>query len=157
MNVQIGAIYPLLSLPSQHCSTAPRRTYQIALQATLLLCLWCLLSVLKKALERPVLRSKRGCIWPFNAPINVVYSLFKGYRLELKTTVNFKDLERFISTDMRMSHVYQPAMLKVLLINGGEAEVNQIAKHLLSLDQPQIEYYEHRTKTMVGDVLTNKR
>jgi len=69
----------------------------------------------------------------------------------------FKSLKHYILEEMRMSHIYQPAMLKELLINGGKANVNQIAKRLLSFDQAQIDYYEHRTKTMVGDVLTKKR
>jgi hypothetical protein len=30
-------------------------------------------------------------------------------------------LEDFIAEEMSMSHIYQPAMLKVLLENGGEA------------------------------------
>ena len=54
-----------------------------------------------------------------------------------------------------MSHVYQPVMLKVLLENGGQASVEQIARALLSHDQSQVEYYSIRTKTMVGKVLTN--
>jgi hypothetical protein len=66
----------------------------------------------------------------------------------------FNHLKNYILNEMRMSHIYQPAMLKEILINGGQASVNQIAKHLLPYDQAQIEYYEHRTKTMVGDVLT---
>jgi diadenosine tetraphosphate (Ap4A) HIT family hydrolase len=54
---------------------------------------------------------------------------------------------------MRMSHVYQPVMLRVLLERGGEASVTDIAKALLSYDQSQVEYYELRTKNMVGRVL----
>ena len=38
------------------------------------------------------------------------------------------DLEDFIRTRMRMSHIYQPVMLKVLLENGGHASVEEIAK-----------------------------
>lgn len=64
------------------------------------------------------------------------------------------DLENYIKTRMRMSHVYQPAMLKVLLQNGGAATVEQVAAGLLSYDQSQIEYYGIRTKNMVGKVLT---
>ena len=54
-----------------------------------------------------------------------------------------------------MSHVYQPVMLRQLLLGGGEATVDQIAKALLSHDRSQVEYYEHRTKIMVGKVLTD--
>lgn len=54
-----------------------------------------------------------------------------------------------------MSHIYQPVMLKELLIKGGEASVEEIAKSLLAHDQSQIEYYEQITKNMVGKVLTD--
>ena len=64
-------------------------------------------------------------------------------------------LEYFIKHQMRMSHIYQPVMLKVLLENGGQATTEQIAKSLLAYDQSQVEYYSLRTKAMVGKVLTN--
>jgi ATP adenylyltransferase len=63
-------------------------------------------------------------------------------------------LEDFILNRMRMSHIYQPVMLKVLLEGSGTASLEEIAKALLSYDLPQIEYYGLRTKRMVGDVLT---
>jgi hypothetical protein len=53
-----------------------------------------------------------------------------------------------------MSHIYQPVMLKRIFLNDGSASINEIAKDLLSYDQSQIEYYEDRTKNMVGKVLT---
>ena len=56
---------------------------------------------------------------------------------------------------MRMSHIYQPVMIKALLENGGEATTDEIAKALLAYDQSQVEYYSLRTKNMVGKVLTN--
>ena len=83
------------------------------------------------ALRRSVMRSKRDCMWPFNPLKNVLYSPFKGYRLELKSTVNFKDLEQFISTKMRMSHIYQPVMLLTLLDNAGRCH-QQDGKPLVS-------------------------
>jgi diadenosine tetraphosphate (Ap4A) HIT family hydrolase len=55
---------------------------------------------------------------------------------------------------MRMSHVYQPVMLQVLLEKGGTASTEEVAKALLSYDRSQVEYYEIRTKNMVGKVLT---
>ena len=63
-------------------------------------------------------------------------------------------LEEFIRNRMRMSHIYQPVMLKVLLEGNGTASLEDIAKALLSYDLPHIEYYGLRTKRMVGDVLT---
>ena len=67
---------------------------------------------------------------------------------------NTTDLMHFISKQMRMSHIYQPVMIKALLENGGQATTQEIAKSLLAYDQSQVEYYSLRTKTMVGKVLT---
>ena len=67
-------------------------------------------------------------------------------------TINLHD---YITNRMKMSHIYQPVMLKVLLENNGEASIEQIASALLSYDQSQVEYYGIRTKQMVGKVLTN--
>jgi ATP adenylyltransferase len=69
----------------------------------------------------------------------------------------YKKLHKFLSEDIRMSHIYQPVMLKRIFLNNGSASINDIAKDLLSYDQSQIEYYEDRTKNMVGKVLTNNR
>jgi ATP adenylyltransferase len=66
----------------------------------------------------------------------------------------FKQLQTYIRDQMRMSHVYQPVMLLELLRNDGLATTEQVAKALLSYDQSQVEYYEIRTKNMVGKVLT---
>ena len=66
-----------------------------------------------------------------------------------------ESLKDFINNRMKMSHVYQPVMLKVLLQQNGQATVDEIAKSLLLYDQSQIEYYGLRTKSMVGKVLTN--
>lgn len=63
-------------------------------------------------------------------------------------------LKTYIAETMRMSHVYQPVMLRVLLERGGSASLTDIARALLSHDQSQVEYYELRTKNMVGRVLT---
>ena len=68
---------------------------------------------------------------------------------------NETDLMHFISKQMRMSHIYQPVMIKALLENGGEATTEMIAQALLAHDQSQVEYYSLRTKAMVGKVLTN--
>lgn len=65
-----------------------------------------------------------------------------------------EELASYITEAMRMSHVYQPVMLRVLLENDGKASIAEIAKDLLSHDRSQVEYYELRTKNMVGRVLT---
>jgi ATP adenylyltransferase len=66
----------------------------------------------------------------------------------------FAKLSEYISTKMRMSHIYQPVMLRELLVRGGQASVNEIATALLSHDPSQVEYYGLRTKNMVGHVLS---
>ena len=62
-------------------------------------------------------------------------------------------LKDFIAEKMNMSHIYQPAMIKVLLENGGEASVEEIAKSFLLHDVSQVQYYSNRTNKMVGKVL----
>jgi ATP adenylyltransferase len=69
-------------------------------------------------------------------------------------SITAEELASYITKAMRMSHVYQPVMLRVLLENDGEASITEIAKALLSHDRSQVEYYELRTKNMVGRVLT---
>ena len=63
-------------------------------------------------------------------------------------------LRNFLENDMRMSHVYQPAMIRRLLEDGGASSVEDVAKALLHHDRSQTEYYSIRTKNMVGRVLT---
>ena len=42
--------------------------------------------------------------------------------------MNFKKLKQFLTKDMRMSHVYQPVMIRNLLKNKGTANSEKIAK-----------------------------
>ena len=67
----------------------------------------------------------------------------------------FEDLRTFIRERMRMSHIYQPVMLRVLLENGGRASRSTIAKAFLAQDKSQIEYYETIVRNMPGRVLGN--
>jgi diadenosine tetraphosphate (Ap4A) HIT family hydrolase len=67
--------------------------------------------------------------------------------------VNYSELVEFITVKMRMSHIYQPAMLIELLQNGGELHEREIAAGLLSRDQSQLEYYTKITNSMVGKIL----
>ena len=69
----------------------------------------------------------------------------------------FEKLKTFLEKEMRMSHIYQPVMIKTLLKSKGSSDVSKIAQELLSYDTSQKEYYELVTKNMVGRVLTNKR
>jgi ATP adenylyltransferase len=58
---------------------------------------------------------------------------------------------------MRMSHIYQPVMIKCLLEHGGVAADTVIAKELLQYDPSQLEYYQAITNRMVGKVLRNHK
>jgi len=68
----------------------------------------------------------------------------------------FAGLAKFITRDMRMSHVYQPLMLLALLRSNGRLPASAIARKLLEHDESQIEYYTAITHNMVGKVLRNR-
>jgi diadenosine tetraphosphate (Ap4A) HIT family hydrolase/5-methylcytosine-specific restriction endonuclease McrA len=57
---------------------------------------------------------------------------------------------------MRMSHIYQPVMLRHLLQHDGVGNRRKIAEALLADDQSQIEYYEQIVQKMVGRVLVSR-
>ncbi len=67
--------------------------------------------------------------------------------------MTYEQLRSFIEEKMRMSHVYQPAMILCLLENEGTAPQAEIAETLLSYDDSQKEYYGRITRDMVGRVL----
>jgi ATP adenylyltransferase len=70
--------------------------------------------------------------------------------------MQFEDLLQFIECDMRMSHIYQPVMLRTLLTERGKANRLSIARALLNEDRSQLEYYSEITRDMVGRVLSNR-
>jgi ATP adenylyltransferase len=70
--------------------------------------------------------------------------------------MSFEQLLHFIERDMRMSHVYQPVMIRELLNREGHASRDQIARALLNEDRSQLEYYAEITRDMVGRVLSNR-
>lgn len=51
---------------------------------------------------------------------------------------------------MRMSHMYQPVMIRELLVRVGAASVDEVAVSLLAHDPSQVKYFGLRTKNMVG-------
>lgn len=65
----------------------------------------------------------------------------------------FEKLRDFLCSRMRMSHIYQPLMIRTLLKHSGRATIRQIAATFLSKDASQMEYYEEITKNMPGKVL----
>ena len=66
----------------------------------------------------------------------------------------FEHLRDFLAQRMRMSHLYQPLMLRALVERGGWASLREIAATFLAHDESQIEYYVEITKRMPGPVLT---
>jgi diadenosine tetraphosphate (Ap4A) HIT family hydrolase len=66
---------------------------------------------------------------------------------------SFKHLRDFLQEQMRMSHIYQPVMIRELLNRGGKASIRDIAAAFLARDESQLEYYEKITKDMPGKVL----
>ncbi len=69
----------------------------------------------------------------------------------------YEELKSFLQERMRMSHVYQPAMILCLLENEGTALQSQIAEALLTYDDSQKDYYGRITRDMVGRVLLRHR
>ena len=66
--------------------------------------------------------------------------------------MTFDAIKKYLQEQMKMSHVYQPVMLKRLLIGSGTAKVEEIALDLVQNDLSQIEYYTDRVHNMVGRV-----
>ena len=77
--------------------------------------------------------------------------------MSLSTTtvgaVDAASLQDFIGRQMRMSHVYQPLLIRLLLESGGKATVRQLARGFAAEDAAQISYYETRIKQMPLPVL----
>jgi diadenosine tetraphosphate (Ap4A) HIT family hydrolase len=69
----------------------------------------------------------------------------------------FQRLRRFLLEEMRMSHVYQPVMIRELLRHGGVASTEAVARALLAEDRAQVDYYRLIVRNMVGRVLTRNR
>jgi hypothetical protein len=67
---------------------------------------------------------------------------------------SFANLRDFIRKRMRMLHIYQPVMIRVLLVNSGKASLRNIAAAFIARDASQLEYYEQITKDMPGKVLS---
>lgn len=68
--------------------------------------------------------------------------------------MNFSDLKNFLLSKMRLSHIYQPLLIKTLVEAGGSATIRQLAISFLSSDESQILYYEKRLKEMPIKILS---
>jgi ATP adenylyltransferase len=67
--------------------------------------------------------------------------------------MTFDRLVDFLENRMRLSHVYQPLMIRSLVDAGGSATLRQLANAFLSQDESQLIYYEKRIKEMPLRVL----
>lgn len=67
--------------------------------------------------------------------------------------MKFEELSGFIEKRMKMTHIYQPLLIKVLIDAGGSATLRQIALDFLVQDESQILYYEDRIENMPVPVL----
>lgn len=56
---------------------------------------------------------------------------------------------------MRMSHIYQPLLIKTLVESEGIISTRKLALEFLKMDESQIQYYERVVKTMPVKVLLN--
>ena len=64
-----------------------------------------------------------------------------------------EELKNFLKSKMRMSHVYQPLLIRYLLDAGGSASIRQLAVGFASEDEAQVTYYENRIKEQPMPVL----
>ena len=69
--------------------------------------------------------------------------------------MTFEELMNFIEKQMKMSHIYQPLLIRTLVDAGGTVTLHQAAMAFLDRDQSQITYYEDRIKKMPLRVLRN--
>jgi len=67
--------------------------------------------------------------------------------------LSFEELVEFIERRMRMSHIYQPLLIRTLVDTGGSATLRQAAMAFLDRDESQIHFYEDRIKKMPLPVL----
>lgn len=69
--------------------------------------------------------------------------------------MTFEKLIDFIENKMRLSHIFQPLLIKSLIEAGGSATIRQLAQSFLLQDESQLLYYEKRIKKMPFRVLRN--
>lgn len=67
--------------------------------------------------------------------------------------MKFKDLKDFLFNRMRLSHIYQPLLIKSLIDSGGYATVRQLAMTFVGYDEALLLQYERTLKNMPIKVL----
>lgn len=66
---------------------------------------------------------------------------------------SFDALIEYLTKRMRMSHIYQPLMIRSLVESDGIATIRQLAHAFIIQDESQLKYYEDRIKNMPLKVL----
>jgi ATP adenylyltransferase len=66
----------------------------------------------------------------------------------MSSLMTFDELLNFLTTKMRMSHIYQPLLIRALVDAGGTATLRQLAHAFLAQDESQLQFYETRIKEM---------
>jgi ATP adenylyltransferase len=67
--------------------------------------------------------------------------------------MTFEELKRYLTSEMKMSHIYQPILIRGLLENGGTANIKQIATYF-SLDKNRSLHYQKIIKVYPLNVLS---
>jgi ATP adenylyltransferase len=67
--------------------------------------------------------------------------------------MTFDEIIEFLETKMRLSHIYQPLLIRTLVDAGGSATLRQLANAFLSQDESQLIYYQDRIKQMPLKIL----
>lgn len=62
-------------------------------------------------------------------------------------------LVEFVAKKMKMSHVYQPLLIKTLVEAGGAATIRHVARAFAAADDAQVSFYEARIRRMPLPVL----
>jgi ATP adenylyltransferase len=69
------------------------------------------------------------------------------------SSLGLENLRLFLLREMRLSHVYQPLMIRTMLSRGGRATTREIAAAFLAEDESQLDYYGNIVQRMPGAVL----
>ncbi len=70
--------------------------------------------------------------------------------------MTFDELLKFVESELRMSHVYQPLLISFLVESGGAATVRQLAQEFALADEASVLHYEKRIKEMPVPVLAKR-
>ncbi|MBP1687699.1 MAG: hypothetical protein H6Q33_3842 [Deltaproteobacteria bacterium] len=68
--------------------------------------------------------------------------------------MTYDELIDFLERKMRMSHIYQPLLIRTLVDAGGAATLRQLAHAFVAQDESQLRFYEDRIKRMPVPVLS---